>query len=61
MAKRGSASWLPRRRVAASPLLLYGLIAASDGALATSVEESIEAALATNPEVGVVAADRQEQ
>ena len=30
-----------------------------DVALATTIEESIQAALATNPEVGVVAADRE--
>jgi adhesin transport system outer membrane protein len=36
-----------------------GLIATSDTALATSIEDSIQAALATNPEIGVVAADRE--
>jgi adhesin transport system outer membrane protein len=50
---------LPGSRTIAGPLLLWGLIGASDLALATSVEDSIQAALATNPEVGVVAADRE--
>jgi adhesin transport system outer membrane protein len=38
--------------------LLCGLLATSDVALATSIEDSIQAALATNPDIGVVAADR---
>lgn len=59
MANCGGAWWLLCSRVPMGPLLLYGLIAGSDGARATSVEDSIQAALATNPEVGVVAADRE--
>ena len=38
---------------------LAALLVPTDTALATTVEESIRAALDTNPEVGVVAADRQ--
>jgi outer membrane protein, adhesin transport system len=61
MVQRGNASWLPLRppRRAGSLLLLGLLIATSGGASAASVEDSIRAALATNPEVGAVAADRE--
>jgi adhesin transport system outer membrane protein len=40
-------------------IALVGLWAQTDLALATTIEESIRAALETNPEVGVVAADRE--
>ena len=39
--------------------MLAALLAQSDTALATTIEDSIQAALETNPEVGVVAADRE--
>jgi adhesin transport system outer membrane protein len=39
--------------------MLAALLAHSDGARATTIEDSIQAALDTNPEVGVVAADRE--
>jgi adhesin transport system outer membrane protein len=39
--------------------MLAALLAQSDGARATTIEDSIQAALASNPEVGVVAADRE--
>jgi adhesin transport system outer membrane protein len=62
MANRGSASWSPGSRTRRGSLpslgLLCGLLATSDVALATSIEDSIQAALATNPDIGVVAADR---
>jgi adhesin transport system outer membrane protein len=38
---------------------MVALVAQTDLAFATTIQESIEAALATNPEVGVVAADQQ--
>jgi outer membrane protein, adhesin transport system len=63
MVDRGSASGSSGSRASAGSLpslgLLVGLIATSDAALATSIEDSIQAALATNPEIGVVAADRE--
>jgi adhesin transport system outer membrane protein len=63
MVDRGSASGSSdsRTRKGALPSLglLVGLIAASDAGLATSIEDSIQAALATNPDIGVVAADRE--
>jgi outer membrane protein, adhesin transport system len=59
MANRGNASWSPGRPVRAGSFLLFGLIATSGAASATSIEDSIRTALATNPEVGVVAADRE--
>jgi len=63
MVDRGSASWSSGNRASAALLpllgLLLGLIATSDAALATSIEDSIQAALATNPDIGVVAADRE--
>ena len=63
MVDRGSASGSSGSRTHAGSLpslgLLLGLIATSDTALATSIEDSIQAALATNPEIGVVAADRE--
>ena len=40
-------------------MALVALWAQADLALATTIEESIQAALETNPEVGVVAADRE--
>jgi outer membrane protein, adhesin transport system len=62
MANRGSAPWSPGSRTRRGSLpslgLLCGLLATSDVALATSIEDSIQAALATNPDIGVVAADR---
>jgi outer membrane protein, adhesin transport system len=39
--------------------MLAALLAQSDAALAATIEDSIQAALKTNPEVGVVAADRE--
>jgi outer membrane protein, adhesin transport system len=62
MANRGSAPWSSGSRTRRGSLpsfgLLCGLLATSDVALATSIEDSIQAALATNPDIGVVAADR---
>jgi adhesin transport system outer membrane protein len=40
-------------------LVLVALFARTDAALSTTIGESIQAALKTNPEVGVVAADRE--
>ena len=59
MNNSGNASWSPGRPVRAGLLLLSGLVATSGAASATSIEDSIRTALATNPEVGVVAADRE--
>ena len=63
MVDRGSASGSSDIRASAGSLptlgLLLGLIVTSDAALATSIEDSIQAALATNPDIGVVAADRE--
>jgi outer membrane protein, adhesin transport system len=63
MADRGSASWSfgsrASRGVFPSFGFMLGLLATSDAALAASLEDSIQAALSTNPEVGVVAADRE--
>jgi outer membrane protein, adhesin transport system len=44
---------------AVGSVMLAVLLAQSDVALATTIEDSIRAALETNPEVGVVAADRE--
>ena len=38
---------------------MVALVAQTDLAFATTIQESIQAALETNPEVGVVAADRE--
>jgi outer membrane protein, adhesin transport system len=46
-------------RTAVSASLLLVLFAMNRAALATSIEDSIQAALETNPDVGVVAADRE--
>ncbi|HEX5079916.1 MAG TPA: TolC family protein, partial [Geminicoccaceae bacterium] len=51
-----SASGSARRWFAA---VIAGLAVTSGGAAATTLEESIEAALQTNPDVGVVQADRK--
>ena len=59
MEKQRSASRGARGRVAVGSVLVAVLLAQNDGALATTIEESIQAALETNPEVGVVAADRE--
>jgi outer membrane protein, adhesin transport system len=54
-----SASRCAQGRIALGSVMLAALLAQSDAALATTIEESIRAALETNPEVGVVAADRE--
>jgi outer membrane protein, adhesin transport system len=54
-----SASGCAQGRIALGSVMLAALLAQSDAALATTIEESIRAALETNPEVGVVAADRE--
>ena len=54
-----SASRRAQGLVALGSVMLAVLLARSDAALATTIEESIQAALETNPEVGVVAADRE--
>jgi outer membrane protein, adhesin transport system len=54
-----SASGRAQGRIALGSVMLAALLAQSDAALATTIEESIRAALETNPEVGVVAADRE--
>jgi outer membrane protein, adhesin transport system len=59
MAKERSASRRATNRIAVGSVILAALLARSDGALATTIEDSIQAALETNPEVGVVAADRE--
>jgi adhesin transport system outer membrane protein len=59
MQDHGNASRLAIARTAGGLIALVALWAQTDPALATTVEESIQAALATNPEVGVVAADRE--
>lgn len=55
----GSASRLAIARTAGGLLALVALVTQADLAFATTVQESIQAALSTNPEVGVVAADRE--
>jgi outer membrane protein, adhesin transport system len=57
MEDHGSASRLGIARTAGGLLAL--VVAQADLAFATTVQESIQAALSTNPEVGVVAADRE--
>ena len=59
MEDHGSASGLAIARTAGGLLALVTLAAQADLAFATTVQESIQAALATNPEVGVVGADRE--
>ena len=59
MEKERSAARCAKRCTAAGSVMLAALLAQSDAALATTIEDSIEAALETNPEVGVVAADRE--
>jgi outer membrane protein, adhesin transport system len=59
MADHGSASRLAIARTAGGLIALVALSAQTDLALATTIQESIQAALETNPEVGVVAADRE--
>jgi adhesin transport system outer membrane protein len=59
MEDHGSASRLAIARTAGGLLALVALVAQADLAFATTVQESIQAALSTNPEVGVVAADRE--
>ena len=54
-----SASRLPIAPTAGGVVALVALVAQPHPALATTIQESIQAALATNPEVGVVAADRE--
>lgn len=59
MVVTGNASWLGGDRRGIASLVVAGLLAAgSNGAVAGTVEDSIRASLATNPEVGVVQADR---
>jgi outer membrane protein, adhesin transport system len=59
MQDHGSASRLVIARTAGGLIALVGLWAQPGLALATTIEQSIQAALETNPEVGVVAADRE--
>jgi outer membrane protein, adhesin transport system len=59
MEKEPSASRCAPSRAAVGSVMLAALLAQSDAALATTIEDSIQAALKTNPEVGVVAADRE--
>ena len=59
MEDHGSASGLAIARTAGGLLALVTLAAQADLAFATTVQESIQAALSTNPEVGVVAANRE--
>ena len=59
MRKERSALWCATRPTAVGWVMLAALLAQSDGALATTIQDSIQAALDTNPEVGVVAADRE--
>jgi adhesin transport system outer membrane protein len=59
MRKERSVATRARARSALGSALLAVLLAPSDSALATAIEDSIRAALETNPEVGVVAADRE--
>ena len=59
MEDHGSVSGLAIARTAGGLLALVTLAAQADLAFATTVQESIQAALATNPEVGVVGADRE--
>jgi adhesin transport system outer membrane protein len=54
-----SASRSPIARTVGGIVALVALLAQTDLALATTIQESIQAALQTNPEVGVVAADQQ--
>jgi adhesin transport system outer membrane protein len=59
MAKQRSAARGVMGPAAFRWVTLAALLVPTDAALATTLEESIRAALDTNPEVGVVAADRQ--
>jgi outer membrane protein, adhesin transport system len=59
MQDHGSASRLVIARTAGGLIALVALWAQPDLARATTIEQSIQAALETNPEVGVVAADRE--
>ena len=59
MENHRSASRLPIAPTAGGLVALVALLAQPHPALATTIQESIQAALATNPEVGVVAADRE--
>jgi outer membrane protein, adhesin transport system len=59
MEKEPSASRCAPSRAAVGSVMLAALLAQSDAAVATTIEDSIQAALKTNPEVGVVAADRE--
>ena len=59
MEDHASVSRLAIARTAGGLIALVALWAQTDLALATTIEESIQAALETNPEVGVVAADRE--
>ncbi|HEX2479956.1 MAG TPA: TolC family outer membrane protein [Geminicoccaceae bacterium] len=59
MEDHASVSRLAIARTAGGVIALVALWAQTDLALATTIEESIQAALETNPEVGVVAADRE--
>jgi adhesin transport system outer membrane protein len=59
MKNHGSISRLAIALTAGGLIALVALVAQTDLALATTIQESIQAALETNPEVGVVAADRE--
>ena len=59
MDDRRSASRGARGPTTVQWVVLAALLVQADAALATTLEETIRAALATNPEVGVVAADRE--
>jgi adhesin transport system outer membrane protein len=59
MEDHGSASRLAIALAAGGLIAMVALVAHTDLALATTIQESIQAALETNPEVGVVAADRE--
>jgi outer membrane protein, adhesin transport system len=59
MKNHGSASRFAIALAAGGSIAMVALVTHTDLALATTIQESIEAALETNPEVGVVAADRE--
>ena len=59
MENHGSASRLAIAFTAGGSIAMVALVAQTDLAFATTIQESIQAALQTNPEVGVVAADRE--
>lgn len=58
MVKSGDASWLASGLRSAGGVVFAVLLVVGNGAIAGTVEDSIRASLATNPEIGVVQADR---